>query len=515
MSDAEALDKKIAALERELARYQFAEHAARSGHWRMTLPDRIITWSPGMFRLADAPPSDVAPSVEWMRQRVHADDQVHMDAVLDQAAVDGKPFAYRFRAIGPGGAMRWYDLRGDTERDATGKTIALIGVGHDITDVVEAEAAHAHALDLFRLMAEEASDVISLHPIDGSAQFVSNSFERMHGLKAENMDMRTLFERVHPEDVQEASRLKARPGPGEVISATYRTRHADGHYFWIETSARSIYDETTGQPRYVVAVSRNVDERVKAGLALKAAQARAEEANRAKSDFLANMSHELRTPLNAIIGFADFMRSQALGPINNPRYVEYVELIHSSGQLLLDLITDILDMAKIDAGKLEFHFETVDLRQSIAECLRLVEGRAQVNRVRLKCNLADGDLKLTADHRAIKQILLNLLSNAVKFTPQGQVTVEVERTAEGLCLAVRDNGIGIPAEHLPRLGRRFEQVTTDPMIAKGGTGLGLALVFAFAERHGGKVEIESTEGTGTTVTVTLPLVPPDIAQHAA
>ncbi len=242
---------------------------------------------------------------------------------------------------------------------------------------------------------------------------------------------------------------------------------------------------------------------------MRAAQERAEAANRAKSTFLANMSHELRTPLNAVIGFSDIMRDEIFGPLGHERYTEYATLIYDSGQLLLDLITDILDMAKIEAGKLELNFERVDLAEAIEDCVRLLRERAKKSNVQLVFDEDQEGLSVIADRRAVKQILLNLLSNALKFTPAGgHVEVEANFTGDRVSVTVRDDGIGIPAEHLPRLGRPFEQVCNDPMLAKGGTGLGLALVHALAGKHGGGVRIESQEGAGTAVTVDFPLKPP-------
>ncbi|MBN9591671.1 MAG: HAMP domain-containing histidine kinase, partial [Alphaproteobacteria bacterium] len=234
-----------------------------------------------------------------------------------------------------------------------------------------------------------------------------------------------------------------------------------------------------------------------------------EAANRAKSVFLANMSHELRTPLNAIIGFADMMKQEMFGPLGSPRYGEYSGLIRDSGQLLLDLISDLLDMAKIEAGKSKLALETLDLRNTVRDCLRLIEARARANRVTIQTEIPDEPLRIMADRRAMKQVLLNLLSNAVKFTVGGgQVHISAAQDDGKLMLCVRDNGIGIPAADLPRLGRPFEQVCADPMLSKAGTGLGLALVRALVERHGGTFVIESEVGRGTAVTVTLPPRPP-------
>ncbi|HET7085227.1 MAG TPA: HAMP domain-containing sensor histidine kinase [Rhizomicrobium sp.] len=232
----------------------------------------------------------------------------------------------------------------------------------------------------------------------------------------------------------------------------------------------------------------------------------AEAASRVKSEFLANMSHELRTPLNAIIGFSDTMRSRLFGPMH-ARYEEYAGLINESGQHLLNLISDILDLSKIEAGKFVLDPQPVHLGETAAYCLDLTRRRAEENGVTLTADVPDTLPELIADPRSMKQILLNLLSNAVKFTPAGG-TVALSAQAQGawLHLSVRDTGIGIPAKTLARIGQAFEQADNDPMRAREGTGLGLALVKALVERHGGQIKIASREGLGTTVSVELPFV---------
>jgi signal transduction histidine kinase len=235
------------------------------------------------------------------------------------------------------------------------------------------------------------------------------------------------------------------------------------------------------------------------------AKQRAEAANISKSQFLANMSHELRTPLNAIIGFSDMMQSQLLGPIGSARYLDYARDIHASGTHLLSLINDVLDMSKIEAGRYTIHPEPLDAAEMLRACARLVRVRASEAGVSLGLGVAQ-ELPLQADARALKQILLNLLTNAIKFTPAGgSVNLSAGRENDGIVFRVSDTGIGIPAEDLPRIGRRFEQVD-NALTRKGeGTGLGLALCRALVDLHGGTFDIESTVGIGTTVAVWLPL----------
>ena len=231
----------------------------------------------------------------------------------------------------------------------------------------------------------------------------------------------------------------------------------------------------------------------------------AEKANRSKSMFLANMSHELRTPLNAVIGFSEMMHTEVFGALGDKRYREYTGLIRGAGQHLLDLINDILDMSKIEAGKQELHREKLNISDLAGEALELMREQAAAGRITLESDTAKIPAFISADRRSMKQILLNLLSNAVKFTPQGgKVTVQVFPSGDHVILSVCDTGIGIPAEQIYRLGNPFIQIRNNAGTTQTGTGLGLALVRALTEMHDGKFRIESVEGEGTTVILTFP-----------
>ncbi len=240
--------------------------------------------------------------------------------------------------------------------------------------------------------------------------------------------------------------------------------------------------------------------------ALRDAKEAAEAANRSKSDFLAHMSHELRTPLNAVIGFSEIIFREMFGPVGEPRYVDYARDIHASGTHLLNVIGDILDIAKAESGNAELDEQAVDLGEIAAASVRLIDPRAHAGQIRVEMRVTPDLPKIDADARRLKQVLINLLANAVKFTPPGgRVTVEVGLGPDGGArLVVRDTGIGMRAEDIPRALEPFSQVDNALSRRFEGTGLGLPLSKKLVELHGGKLAIESTIDRGTTVIVTLP-----------
>jgi signal transduction histidine kinase len=232
----------------------------------------------------------------------------------------------------------------------------------------------------------------------------------------------------------------------------------------------------------------------------------ADKANQAKSQFLANMSHELRTPLNAIIGFSDLMRNAVFGPIGSPKYIDYARDIHRSGEHLLDLINEVLDMSKIEAGRYDLQFEDVNLARVTSECASFVSVPAEQGKISLTVAVGSDLFWVRADERALKQILLNLLSNAVKFTPRGgRVSVTAAPASDRMiAISVADTGIGIAEEDLGRVFEPFQQAEGSMARTYGGTGLGLAITKRLVELNGGSLTIESRVGVGTTVTILLP-----------
>jgi len=315
-------------------------------------------------------------------------------------------------------------------------------------------------------------------------------------------DIGSLSSGIHPYTQAGAldNNERLREGAGQAFEWQCRTK--TGKLFWTEIS---VGFAQTGTTAAVVAIIRDITRRKNMEHELKLALEKASAANTAKSTFLASVSHELRTPLNAIIGFSDLMLTQRLGPLGNPRYVEYIGDIHRSGLQLLALIDDLLDLTRIDAGKMTLSEREISLPLLIADARLTVELQAKKSDVEILIDLPAGLPNVCGDERRIMQIVLNLLSNAIKFTPRGgTVTVRTSRSANGLSLEFHDTGIGIAESDMQRVLERFDQV--DSMVSQKhkGFGLGLPIVKHLIELHGGSLSIESGLGVGTTVSVLFP-----------
>ena len=316
-------------------------------------------------------------------------------------------------------------------------------------------------------------------------------------------NVRQIFtDALHPDDRDRVmAAVRTHLDTRVPYDAEFRLRHKDGHYVWIHSKGQAVWDEQ-GNPRRMAGSISDITERRQAAEKMREAKEQAELANRAKSEFLANMSHELRTPLNAILGFSELMGNATLGPLGNPKYQEYAKDINDSGRHLLALIQDILDLSKIEAGKIELDEEGIDVAMTIRSCLVLVKERAENSGVKLKTDIPQELPMLHADPCKLKQIFVNLLSNAVKFTPAGgEVILKAWwREESGYVFQVVDTGIGMALADIPTALSPFGQVDS----THGGTGLGLPLTKSLVEMHGGSLDLQSEVGVGTTVTVRFP-----------
>jgi PAS domain S-box-containing protein len=364
-------------------------------------------------------------------------------------------------------------------------------------DVAEAHERLLRVLDAIPAM-------VCATGADGRYRFVNHPFAEFVGRRAKQLLGRGPAEahddalgRLIAEDDARLLSGATRPGASEdeIVAA-------DGKRYVLQ-ARKSLFRD--GDDATVVTVLEDITERKEAGREQAAARDQAELANRSKTEFLATMSHELRTPLNAIIGFSQVMAGEMLGPITTQKYVGYARDVLASAEHLLGIINDILDVSKLEAGRLELAEETIELDRLIADVLRLVEAKARAGEIRLDLRSEGTIPRLIADPRKIKQIVLNVVSNAVKFShPGGEIEIVLRQRGGGIAVAVIDHGIGMDAQEVALASTRFGQVASSLSRRHAGTGLGLPLAIGLVELHGGTLSIESTKGSGTTVTIAFP-----------
>ncbi len=375
--------------------------------------------------------------------------------------------------------------------------------------------------DRYRLLARNMSDVISRHRRTGAVQFISPAAEAMLGTQVTRLLGHGLFDRVHVADRPAyLTALSDAARGGEARSVEFRLRreatrggergeNSAVDFIWVEMRCRPLEQasETTAESEAeVVAVMRDVTDRKLQEQALDLARTAAEQADASKSRFLATMSHELRTPLNAIIGFSEMIVQEDVLMLNAARRKEYAQLINDSGQHLLSVVNGILDMSKMESGNFEISPEPFAPRAALLNCCNLLALKARDNAIDLVSRAPEDLPDMTGDPRAFKQIVLNLVSNAIKFTERGgRVTVSASVEGSRLMLRVTDNGVGIAADDLKRIGDPFFQAGKTYQRRHEGTGLGLSIVKSLVELHAGEIIVQSKIDEGTTVSVALPL----------
>ena len=509
-------------------RIDTALNRGRCGLWDWDLARGRIFWSQSMFDILGLEAKDDLLCFGDVSALVHPDDVQLYELATE--IVDAKMTAidHAFRMRHANGHWVWLRARCELVNPPREPGPHLIGIAVDITEqknlVEKTVAADLRLRDAI----ETIPEAFVLWDADNRLVLCNSNFQELHDLPDEAITVGASYELVVAAGRKPVVRNKVTTdGPAVPGARTFEAQLEDGR--WLHISERRTKDGgyvsvgtditalKTHEERLLDSEKRlmasvadlRASQQRTADLAEKyaAEKTRAEEANQAKSKFLANMSHELRTPLNAIIGFSEIMESGMFGPLGAEKYHEYCSDIRSSGQFLLDVINDILDMSKIEAGRIRLDFEDLSLDALLSEAMRVVSARVQEKQVTLSSRVAP-DLHLRADRRALKQIALNLLSNAVKFTPAGgRITVR-GRAADGcIVLGIADSGIGIAKDALTRLGRPFEQVESQLTKSHQGSGLGLAISKSLVALHGGRMRIRSTLGKGTLVVVRLPLAP--------
>ncbi len=501
-------------------RFRLAVEGARCGVWDWDLDSDTVYITASLARMLGARQAQMLSRLEFLNL-VQESDREKLELAIRNASRVGQvdvEFRAAHRPCSLHARGRPWLPSGEEQSNR------VVGVAIDVTEqhgarsrVIQAEGQLAAALDSinesFALWDADRRLVLS-NPRFGEFFRLDNVLTR-RGAVYDDFEMAattTAIRRVLPQQEKGSTEMELVDGRWLLVSDRPTE---DGGMVSIGTDITPLKQqeerltENDRRLRHTIKELNKTKERLEDAKNQAArARTKAEEASRSKTEFLANMSHELRTPLNAIIGFSDVMKMEMFGEMGDERYKEYANDIWDSGQLLLRLIRDILDMSKIEAGKAELTYETVYPDEVAEQCARLIRERAKAAELAFAVELADMPA-IEADPLAIKQILLNLLSNAVKFTkPGGAVTLKGEGDEAGVKFKIVDTGVGIAQAHIARLGRPFEQIESYHAKTHAGAGLGLALSKSLAELHGGELVIESELGVGTAVTIWIPRNPP-------
>jgi len=515
------------------SRIDTALNRGRCGLWDWDLARGRIFWSHSMFAILGLKPRDTLLSFGQVNGLVHPEDIDLYGLAAQLADATATLVDHAFRMRHANGNWVWLRARCELVQQSGDSGPHLIGIAVDITEQKTLVERTVEADLRLRDAIETIPEAFVVWDAQNRLVLCNSNFQELHNLPDEAIKAGASYESVVAAGRKPVVRSKVTSEGQSPGARTFEAQLDDGR--WLHISERrtkdggyvSVGTDITNIKRHeeklmesekrlmaTVADLRHSQQKLErqaeevADLAEKYAEekTRAEEANQAKSKFLANMSHELRTPLNAIIGFSEIMESSMFGPLGSDKYREYCSDIHQSGQYLLDVINDILDMSKIEAGRIRLDAEPVDLEPFLNDAMRVVSGRANDKRLKLTARIRR-DISLTADHRLLKQIILNLLSNAVKFTPEGgRITIRARATAGGwVSVSIADTGIGIPEDALARLARPFEQVESQLTKSHQGSGLGLAIAKSLTELHQGTMRIRSTPGRGTMVLLRLPI----------
>ena len=514
-------------------RIDTALNRGRCGLWDWDIGRGRMYWSDSMYEILGMTPVSEFLSFRDVDALVHPDDGSLADLAEGLATMQTNAVDHIFRIRKAGGDWIWLRARAELVRSSPGADAHLVGIAVDITEEKRLAERTATADMRLRDAIEAISEAFVLWDADNRLVMCNSKFQRFHNLPAEataaGAAYADVLARGNPPLVQAHVTLAARPKAG---ARTYEAEFGDGRWLQINerrtkdggyvsvgtdiTALKRHEEQLMDSERRLMATVADL-KKSRQALEMQAQEladlaekyleqkAEAETASRAKSDFLANMSHELRTPLNAIIGFSQMMEQETFGALGSPKYVDYTAHIRESGEYLLRVISDVLDMSRLDAGRVSLDRRDFTIGEAVHGALEEVEAFARDKTIALSAE-ALVEAEIHADRAAIERILVILLRNAIKFSPVGEsVRVRTRTAGRALEISVEDAGAGIPDAALPRLGRPFEQISDALENGMRGSGLGLAIARSLAELHGGSLRFRSVVGEGTIAILRLPL----------
>lgn len=482
--------------------FAMAASIAKLGHWRVDLTRAEVSWSSEVHRMHGVD-LDHVPTLASGIDRYHADDRERVRAIIEEATASGAPFDFTARIVLPDGTAREVAVQGQGEQGPNGDVVSIFGVIQDVSVQAAAQEAIRSSERQYRLLADNATDVILRTDNAGIVTYISPSCVELSGYTVDELLGRPCSDLIHPDDYGSvhAAHIVIITATEAAATVEYRLKHKEDGWRWLESHMKPWRSDQSGG---VISAIRDIGQRKVLESDLVAARDAAEGAARAKSAFLANMSHEIRTPMNGVLGFTELVLAGGL----DAQQRRHVELIAESGRSMMRLLNDILDVSKIESGKMELAQEPVDLRHVIRRCIDLMEPVAQAKGVSLLTAFsADIPDRICGDALRLRQILLNLIGNALKFTDRGTVTIQCQVDADQLQLNVADTGIGIAADRIDAIFEQFAQADERTAGRYGGTGLGLTISGNLARLMGGSISAKSVVGKGSTFSVVVPLRP--------
>ncbi|MBX3036079.1 MAG: PAS domain S-box protein [Anaerolineales bacterium] len=487
-------------------RLELATHAGQIGVWEYKPRENTVVWDERMHIIYHVSSGEFDGTAEAWAKYIHPEDLAKSQIHSQLAFTENLLLNNEHRIIWPDGSIRYISTSAVTVFTEDNMPDRIIGICRDITERKQIEQSLQESESYARLLFDAAPDPVFVMESDGTMVDVNQFFEMQHQINRESLQGKNISAlNIFPhEELQKANEYLTEIMSGKSIPPVELKFYApDDELHTLELHSYPI--EVQGR-MLVLSTSRDITTHKKFEEALKLANAEMENALKVKDEFLANMSHELRTPLNAILGISESLEEQMIGTLNEKQQ-KYVGIIKESGKHLLDLINDILDISKIEAGRMELTFQPIAVEKLCQSSLRMIKELAQKKKIQVSFKVKDEVTTIMGDERRLKQVLVNLLSNAVKFTEEGnkiglEVTGYPERNE--VTFSVWDTGIGIAEEDLKFLFKPFVQLDAGLAREFQGTGLGLALVAQMVRLHGGSVSVKSKVGKGSMFTITLP-----------
>ena len=490
-----------------ITKAQLAERMAGVGHWTLNPANQEVDWSPEVFAIHGVTPEEFNPMYGDAIMFYAEEDRDRVRAHVQRAINHAQGWEFQATIVRRSdGKRRKVRSIGDFLLDETGKVERVFGVFKDVTDEQNVMEALANSESKYRTLAENSTDIIVKFGLDGIITYASPACEIL-GVSPEDAIGLSTLDFAIPDDRKHATHITQDMFARNVVDPSFlrefRVRDKNGNIIWLEGNPKIIRD-SHGHPKEVISTFRNITDRKEREQALAEARAEAEAAGKAKAEFLTNMSHEIRTPLNGILGFTQLLEQTSL----NKEQKLFIDRARSAGRLLRDIVNDILDYSKIEAGRIQLDEGPVDIAQTVQETIELVRAGRNGQTVLIQSHIETTGLLV--DELRLKQILTNLIGNSAKFTEEGHVSITSSIIDGKIRIDVTDTGPGIPADKLSSVFEGFRQADNSITRRYGGTGLGLSISRSLARLMGGDLYLDSKVGQGTIATLALPFRPAEI-----